>query len=159
MTLDALLQTCCPREFPKDCYDDLLRKLTDGGFAKLLETRWESAGQLLCLASWWLCKVGEPDAPTPEPTPPEPAPTPTPEPDKPVFGAASSVPDAQPLLAAMANDIPQSEAMAMNSGVAGFVRSQLVRWAIMYAISLLKDSDKVEELGEDLADWIRKALQ
>ena len=137
----SVVAACIGDRMPKDCYESLLAKFNDGGFAKVLETKAESMSQLFCLLAWWLglLRVQTPDA-------------------GPVFGTAKDCEDCEELLLLMTAEecVDCEPAMA---GIMDGIRGRLIEMGIAYLLAMLADSDKVEAVLIDLARRIREALE
>ena len=139
-------------EYPRDCFAQLLAWLREGGLAKLRENLPEAIVCLITIIAWAITKIRNlPDEPTTDPTN-----DPT-NIDGPIFRDVDE-PEWRELMAEMqtAGGFPEPPPME------GLIQSLLVRrllaLAVSYLISLLEDSDRVEDLAEKVIEWIAEFL-
>lgn len=140
-------------EFPRECLQWIITTVSTGGLNGLKENKFKALGCIFTILAWALGRLAEEEDPQPEPSPD----------DRPDDGVIFGNAEDQTLVEECCKVLdccPDCDCRQVAAGIGGgFLMRQLINLAISYLVAMLKDADKVEDLLEEIMEWIDEQLK
>jgi len=132
--------------FPRECVEDLIEMIKKGGLKALKDDPAAAAACLFSVMAWAISQLSNHDT----------------DPDHPDDGVLTSTDPTLSLLNDLVSTMLTCDdcecPVIAAAPTSGWLMQQVLNLALSYLIAMLQDSDKVEDILEELMKWIKENI-